>query len=141
LKFDDESDGKEDGQEHPGRMVGRRFPLPQDPSLSEPLGIFTLGDMRLQAWIFDSGIQLNGMPSDHLMLVTPLPNHHYPPGYSVGQAVASANMVRSTHLNIPVDFDLRKIPQGQDFVQIDRGTPMVQYLPVRAPRVSLRAEG
>jgi hypothetical protein len=55
--------------------------------------------------------------------------------------VASARTVQSVHLNIPVDFDLRRIPPGQDFVQIGRGTPVVQYRPVRVPRVSLRAEG
>lgn len=136
LKFDDQ-----DGKDVEGKLVGRRFPLPRSPLLRVPIGIFTLGDMRLQAWIFDSGIKLNGVPSDCVMLITPPPNHQYPPGYKVGQAVASARLAQENHLNLPIDFDLRQLSPEQEFVQIERGTPVCQYVPVRIPRISLRDEG
>jgi hypothetical protein len=129
--------GKE-GRE--GQFVGSAIVLPGESQLSNPLVMFTLGDIRVHAWIFDSGVHLHGLPLEYTLLITPLPNHTYPPGYNVGQALASPTRVRDFNLKIPIDFDLRELPPEQEFVQIDRGTPLVQYLPVRLPKVSLRAE-
>jgi hypothetical protein len=130
-----------DDKEDAGRFVGARVALPNSSSLRSPLGIFTLGDIRLNAWIFDSGVSLSGLPDDVTLMISPLPNHQYPPGYRVGQALASPTRAQLGNLNIPIDFDPRRLPPEQEFVQIERGTPVLQYLPLRIPRVSLRAEG
>ena len=97
------------------------------------LGFFLLGDLRLDFWAVHSGVLLGELPPGYEMLVAPLPNHRYPAGYSVGQAVNRD----ARHLKIPIDLHFEQLAAGERWVAIDRGTPMVQYLVARLPPVRL----
>jgi hypothetical protein len=97
------------------------------------LGFFLLGDLRLDFWGVHSGVLLGELPPGYEMLVAPLPNHRYPAGYSVGQAVNR----EARHLKIPIDLHFEQLPAGERWVAIERGTPMVQYLVVRVPPIRL----
>ncbi|MDL1873408.1 hypothetical protein FBR05_14605 [Deltaproteobacteria bacterium PRO3] len=124
------------------RPTGERFPgyiaeLPQSSSLKFPLHMFVLGDLRVGAWIIQAGVFMTGLPENYTLLMLPLPNYRYPPGFSVGQAMALSLSNISGQMKIPVDIDFSAISAEQDAIVIPRGQPMVHYIPVKLPEIRL----
>ncbi|MGH8542330.1 MAG: class I SAM-dependent methyltransferase [Gammaproteobacteria bacterium] len=114
------------------------IPLPAPLERQMHLGLFLLGDVRLNTWIIDSGVFLRGVPPDYTALITPLPNEDYPPTYSISQGAAESLARFMGHLKIPVDFHFDALPQTDDFIEVPRGTPMIQWTIVKLPEVRLR---
>ncbi len=107
-------------------------------NLNWPLHIFMLGDLRAQAWIIQSGVKINENSQDYTLLMLNLPNHPYGPGYSVGQSMVHSFPNIAGQLKICVDIDFRNLPKKTEAVEIIKGTPMIQYIPMKIPRVLLQ---
>lgn len=123
------------------RFEPRDFPqaamtLPLGNSSTFPMSIFVLGDVRLNSWILDSGVVSIEPAPGHVAFLLPLPNHRYPPTYSVGQAVTPLVQTR-VHLKIALDLDFSALPLDCDHITIERGTPMIQWVLVKVPAHSV----
>lgn len=120
-------------QSFPGFIVE----LPPDPALKFSLHLFMLGDIRVNAWILQSGVELRGLTNEYTLMILPLPYHVYPPGVSVGQALAFTLQGIRGQLKIPIDLDFSQLPAEQEFISLEKGQPVVQYLPVKIPQILL----
>jgi hypothetical protein len=130
--------GPEQVNTFPGYDI--ELPFPTRPTLQ----VFALGDIRVCTWTIDSGVVVSGLPSDYTLFIMPLPNHVYPPTYSVSQAVANPRLAQGTAMRLPIDFHLSRLPPGEEAIVIPYKTPVCQYIPLKVPVVNLRpaeAEG
>ena len=101
------------------------------------LGLFLLGDLRLNTWIIDSGVVVHSVPEGYTALITPLPNHDYPPTYSISQGMAESFARFMGHLKIPVDLHFDNLAADEERIVLRRGTPMIQWIVAKVPRVRL----
>lgn len=121
-------------------LVPRDFPastleLPVEAGRRQ-MGVFVLGDKRLNSWIVEAGVQsLQAVPPDYQALILPLPNHAYPKEWSVGQALTFL-MSGAMHLKIPIDLHFEECATESDCIEIRRGTPMVQWVIVKMATVT-----
>lgn len=115
--------------------------LPESPSLLFPLNIFILGDVRINAWIVQAGVILTGLPLDYTVVILPVPYFSYPKGVSVGQALIHSLPNITGKAKIPIDLDFKELPEDQEFIEIPKGMPMAQYLPIHMPEIVLKKSG
>jgi hypothetical protein len=111
--------------------------LPTSEEMLFPLHIFILGDIRVNAWILQSGVQMSGLPDPYSLAILPIPYETYPAGVSIGQGLVYSLKNINGLLKIPLDLDFSNLPAGQNFIEIQKGAPMVQYLPILLPEISL----
>lgn len=115
--------------------------------------MFTVGDSRADVWILNSGIYIddvefmtspNAKPGDkggstgNKWMVMPLPHRLGHPGWRIEQGVLSSFQRTSKNANIPLQLNFTAIPPEQEYIEIARGTPMMQYVPAVLPSVTLR---
>lgn len=135
------------------------FRLPQS-----HLHIFTIGDTRAHVWIINSGVYIDdralqdspgAKPQDkggslgYKWLVQPLPHRlgrnssqQFDGGsrWRIEQAVLSSFVRVSQSANIPLQLDFATVAPSAKYIQIDKGTPMLQYVAATLPSISLEEQ-
>ncbi|MDX1386680.1 MAG: hypothetical protein R3257_03750 [bacterium] len=111
--------------------------LPSSSEMLFPLHIFILGDIRVNAWIIQSGVQMMGLPDNYSLAILPINYEIYPSGLQVCQSLVYSLDNINGLLKIPLDLDFSRLPPGQNCIEIPKGVPMVQYLPMILPEISL----
>ncbi|TWG24957.1 hypothetical protein [Geobacillus sp. C56-T2] len=111
--------------------------LPQPIDSQASLGLFVLGDIRLNTWIIDSGVFLLDVPKDYALIITPVAHKKDIPGVVLHQGVSESVPRIMGSLKIPVKIDFSQIPDNQDSVTIPRGEPLLSWILVKLPKVSI----
>ena len=104
-------------------------------------------------WIVNSGlsVQDNGFTADppganpddkggstgYKWLILPLPHAPRAATWQVEQAVFSSFLRVGAKVNIPLQLNFSALAPESGFIQIDRGTPMLQYVPAVLPGLTL----
>jgi len=116
------------------------------------MGVFTVGDSRADVWIINSGLYVddeqfmaspgadsmdNTKPQGNKWMILPLPHRQQAQGWTMEQGVLSSFRRVSKNVNIPLQLNFTAIPPEQDYIEIERNTPMMQYVPVVTPALKL----
>lgn len=114
--------------------------------------VFTVGDSRADVWIINSGLYVDdenfmaapgadngdkGGSHGNKWLVLPIPHKSRPAGWAIEQGVLSSFLRVSKNVNIPLQLNFTAIPPEQSFIEIERNTPMMQYVPASLPALKL----
>lgn len=152
----------------PGPHVHRiDVPISDSPWFRLPqshLHIFTIGDTRAHVWIINSGVYIDDRPLQdspgakpedkggsvgYKWLVQPLPHrlggnfsqqNDGGSGWRIEQAVLSSFVRVSQSANIPLQLDFATVAPSAQYIQIDKGVPMLQYVAATLPSISLEEQ-
>eukprot|EP00039_Didymoeca_costata_P012823 m.186591 g.186591 ORF g.186591 m.186591 type:complete len:378 (-) comp15592_c0_seq15:1425-2558(-) len=116
------------------------------------LMMFTVGDSRADVWILNSGIYIDDTeymsstsanPADkggaigNKWLVVPVPHKLQSSEWRIEQGVLSSFLRTAKNANIPLQLNFSNLPDKKDYIEIIKGTPMMQYVPALLPSVTL----
>eukprot|EP00040_Diaphanoeca_grandis_P029217 m.170601 g.170601 ORF g.170601 m.170601 type:complete len:370 (-) comp31615_c0_seq5:66-1175(-) len=114
--------------------------------------IFTVGDSRADVWILNSGLFLDdahfmssptanandkGGSTGNKWMVLPIPHKKQPLTWTVEQGILSSFQRISKNINIPLQLNFTQLAPDESFIEIKRGTPMLQYVPVVIPTLEI----
>jgi len=117
--------------------------------------IFTVGDSRADVWILNSGVYIDDAPYmsspraapgdkggsvGNKWLVLPVPHKRGAPTWRVEQGILSSFQRTSKNANIPLQLNFSALAPEDDYIEIVRSTPMMQYVPAVLPAVELHEE-
>eukprot|EP00041_Stephanoeca_diplocostata_P015071 m.284787 g.284787 ORF g.284787 m.284787 type:complete len:375 (+) comp19914_c0_seq2:379-1503(+) len=117
--------------------------------------IFTVGDSRADVWIVNSGIYINdesfmsspnadpadkGGSQGNKWMVLPIPHKLPAATWHVEQGIFSSFLRTGRNANIPIQLNFTALDHDADFIEIAKGTPMIQYVPVVLPAVEVHEE-
>jgi len=119
------------------------------------LQIFTVGDSRADVWIVNSGVYIEdaeymaspgaspgnkGGSVGNKWMILPIPHKLRPEtdrGWRVEQGILSSFQRVSRNANIPLQLNFTAIDPAESFIEIRKGTPMLQYVPAVLPELAL----
>ena len=117
------------------------------------LQIFTIGDSRGDVWIINSGVLIDdrkffdgsaappvgkAQHNGSRWLVQPIPSRLKRRGWGTQQGAMASFSRIGRSANIPLQFNFSEVENG--CVEIKKGEPVVQYIPVTLPEVTMRKE-
>ena len=79
-----------------------------------------------------------GGSTGYKWLILPIPHAPRAATWQVEQAVFASFMRVGAKVNIPLQLNFSALAPGKSFIQIDQGTPMLQYVPAVLPGLSLK---
>lgn len=116
------------------------------------LQIFTVGDSRADVWIVNSGIYIDdteymsspnakpggkGTSTGNKWMVLPIPHKIQPKTWRVEQGVLSSFLRTSKNANIPLQLNFTTLDDAEEYIEIEKDTPMMQYVPAVLPTVTM----